>query len=97
VGGPIALVEDGDRIAIDSVSKTISWSVSDEEQARRRDAWEKSDKKKLTVNRGVLYRYARDVAVRSTSLSGVTSISYTASSRQTSEPTAIEIWRDTNE
>jgi dihydroxyacid dehydratase/phosphogluconate dehydratase len=66
VGGPIALVEDGDRIVIDSVSKVISWSIDKAEQARRREVWEKSDKRNLTVKRGVLYRYARDVAVSST-------------------------------
>jgi hypothetical protein len=57
-------VEDGDRIAINSVEKTIEWlDVSDEEKARRRQMWESSGKNQLNVKRGVLYRYARDVAV----------------------------------
>jgi dihydroxy-acid dehydratase len=63
LGGPIALVEDGDRIVIDSVKKTIDWIVDDAEQARRRKAWEASGKGELKVQRGVLKRYARDVQV----------------------------------
>jgi len=63
VGGPIGLVRDGDRIVIDSESRTISWDVDEEEQARRRKEWEASDKGKLTAKRGILFRYARDVAV----------------------------------
>lgn len=65
VGGPIALVEDGDKIVIDAEKKTIDWLVDDEEQARRKAAWDATDKKQLKVKRGVLYRYARDVTVRS--------------------------------
>lgn len=61
VGGPIALVQNGDRIIIDANSRTIDWLVDEEEQARRRKNWDSSDKSKLTVNRGVLLRYARDV------------------------------------
>ncbi|KZT29022.1 dihydroxy-acid and 6-phosphogluconate dehydratase [Neolentinus lepideus HHB14362 ss-1] len=62
VGGPIALVKDGDRIVIDTDNKVIDWDVDEEEVARRRKEWEASGKSKLTVKRGVLYRYARDVA-----------------------------------
>ncbi|THU95388.1 dihydroxy-acid and 6-phosphogluconate dehydratase [Dendrothele bispora CBS 962.96] len=62
LGGPIALVKDGDPITIDAEERTITWGISEEEQARRREEWEASDKGKLNVNRGVLYRYARDVA-----------------------------------
>jgi dihydroxy-acid dehydratase len=64
LGGPIALVRDGDRIVIDSEKRTIDWDVSEEEQARRRVEWEGSGKGTLTVKRGILLRYARDVAVR---------------------------------
>lgn len=64
LGGPIALVKDGDPIIIDSESRTIDWKVSEEEQAIRRKEWEASGKGTLNVKRGVLYRYARDVAVR---------------------------------
>ncbi|KAI9509709.1 dihydroxy-acid dehydratase [Russula earlei] len=64
LGGPIALVRDGDRIAIDSEMRTIDWDVGEEEQARRRLEWESSGKGALTVKRGILLRYARDVAIR---------------------------------
>jgi len=62
LGGPIALVQDGDRIVIDSEKRTIDWDVSEEEQARRQAEWEKSGNGTLTVKRGILLRYARDVA-----------------------------------
>lgn len=65
VGGPIALVQDGDKIVIDSETRTINWLVDEQEQERRKKEWEASDKSKLNVRRGVLYRYARDVAVSS--------------------------------
>lgn len=65
VGGPIALVEDGDRIVVDAEAKTIEWMVDDATQKQRRDAWEKKGRPSLKVKRGVLFRYARDVAVRS--------------------------------
>ncbi|CAK5281629.1 unnamed protein product [Mycena citricolor] len=62
LGGPIALVEDGDKIIIDADSKTIQWLVSQEEEARRKALWEASANSKLNVKRGILLRYARDVA-----------------------------------
>lgn len=64
LGGPIALVHDGDRIVIDAVEKTIDWIVAPEEEARRRKEWEASGKNQIRVTRGVLKRYARDVQVR---------------------------------
>jgi dihydroxy-acid dehydratase len=39
VGGPLALVEDGDPIRIDGAAGTIMLGVDDEELARRRAAW----------------------------------------------------------
>lgn len=62
LGGPIALVEDGDRIVIDAMTRTIDWVVDEDVKAARRRAWEASGKSALKVKRGVLYRYARDVA-----------------------------------
>ncbi|KAJ7200704.1 dihydroxy-acid and 6-phosphogluconate dehydratase [Mycena rebaudengoi] len=62
LGGPIALVEDGDKIVIDSDSLTINWLVDEKKQARRKQLWDASDKSKLNVKRGILLRYARDVA-----------------------------------
>jgi dihydroxy-acid dehydratase len=63
VGGPIALVKDGDEILIDSNTKVLEWHVDEEEQARRRKEWEASGKNELTEKRGILFKYARDVAV----------------------------------
>jgi dihydroxy-acid dehydratase len=63
VGGPIALVQDGDHIIIDASSRTIDWLVDDSEQQRRRHEWEASDKGQFKEKRGILFRYARDVAV----------------------------------
>lgn len=62
LGGPIALVEDGDLIAIDAKSRTIDWLVGEEEKIRRRKVWEVSGKSALRERRGILFRYARDVA-----------------------------------
>ncbi|WP_164102858.1 L-arabinonate dehydratase [Candidatus Laterigemmans baculatus] len=39
VGGPLALVEDGDLIELDVESRRLHWHVSDEEAARRRANW----------------------------------------------------------
>lgn len=53
-GGPIALVQEGDIIAIDINANTINMKVSEEELARRRAAW---TPKKQEVT-GYLKRYA---------------------------------------
>ncbi len=55
VGGPIALVEEGDIIAIDIPGHSITLKVSDEELAARRAAW-KPRQPKITT--GYLARYA---------------------------------------
>src|SRR5262249_57030752 len=39
VGGPIALVQDGDRITIDADAKQVVLNVDDAELAKRRAAW----------------------------------------------------------
>ncbi len=41
VGGPLALVRDGDEIELDIPARRLSMNVSDEELARRRAAWRK--------------------------------------------------------
>ena len=64
LGGPIALVQDGDRIVIDAAEKTLDWIVTSEEEARRRKEWEATGRNQIKVTRGVLKRYARDVQVR---------------------------------
>ena len=55
-GGNIALVEEGDLIAIDITAKTIELKVSDEELAARRAAWTAPEPK---VKTGYLARYAK--------------------------------------
>ncbi|RVX74978.1 hypothetical protein B0A52_01255 [Exophiala mesophila] len=55
VGGPIALVEDGDEITIDAQTNSISMNVSDEELEARRKKWSPP---RMVVTRGVLAKYA---------------------------------------
>ena len=55
VGGPIALVEEGDIIKINIPEMTLHIDVSDEEMAKRKEAW-KSRTPKVTT--GYLARYA---------------------------------------
>ncbi|KAI0594872.1 dihydroxy-acid/6-phosphogluconate dehydratase [Biscogniauxia sp. FL1348] len=57
VGGPIALVQDGDRIVIDAVKNRIDMiDVSSEEMEERQRKWKPPVPK---VRRGVLAKYAR--------------------------------------
>ncbi len=58
-GGTIALVEEGDEIAIDIPNCSIKLLVSDEELAKRRAAWVCPEPK---VTTGYLARYARMVS-----------------------------------
>jgi dihydroxy-acid dehydratase len=39
VGGPLALVRDGDLIALDAAARTLTLQVDEAELARRRTAW----------------------------------------------------------
>ena len=55
VGGPIALVEEGDIIEINIPANTLNVRVSDEEMARRKAAWTQREPK---VTTGYLARYA---------------------------------------
>ena len=59
VGGPIALVKEGDRIALDINAYKITLKVSDEELAKRRAEW-KAPAPKVTT--GYLARYAKLVS-----------------------------------
>ncbi|MBQ8138623.1 MAG: dihydroxy-acid dehydratase [Lachnospiraceae bacterium] len=54
VGGPIALVREGDIISINIPEMTLNMKVSDEELARRRAEWKPVDKGEVT---GYLARY----------------------------------------
>jgi dihydroxy-acid dehydratase len=57
-GGPIALVRDGDIIAIDAVAGTIDLEVSEADLAERRKAWKPRGH---DYNSGALWRYAKNV------------------------------------
>ena len=67
VGGPLALVRAGDRIAIDAVRRAITLEVPEQELARRRAAWKP---RRARYRSGVLAKYAR--CVRSASEGAVT-------------------------
>jgi dihydroxy-acid dehydratase len=67
VGGPIALVVNGDQITIDAVSNTIMVDLSEEELAARRKTWTVPPYK---ATRGTLYKYIKNV--KSASLGCVT-------------------------
>ena len=55
VGGPIALVEEGDTIKINIPENTITLDISDEEMAARKAKWQPRQPK---VTTGYLARYA---------------------------------------
>ena len=57
-GGPIALVVDGDSIAIDAEAGTIDLLVDEAELAARRAAWEP---RRHDYQSGALWRYAQNV------------------------------------
>ena len=59
VGGPIALVHEGDNITIDINAYSITLEVSEEELAKRRAEWKAPTPK---VNTGYLARYAKLVS-----------------------------------
>ncbi len=54
VGGPIALIEEGDIISIDIPNNSLNVKVSDEELAKRKEKWQPREPK---VNTGYLARY----------------------------------------
>ncbi len=58
-GGPIAIVEEGDMIAIDIPGKTVTLKVSDDEIKRRLAAWQPPEPK---IKHGYMARYARQVS-----------------------------------
>ena len=55
VGGPIALIKNGDTITIDATKRAITLEISDAEMKRRKKAW-KAPKPRYT--KGVLAKYA---------------------------------------
>ncbi len=58
VGGPIALLRDGDKVTIDAVAGTIDVALSDSELAERRRAW---TPRKTGYQSGTLWKYAQTV------------------------------------
>jgi dihydroxy-acid dehydratase len=69
VGGPIALLEEGDLITIDANERLLSVDVCQEDMARRREAWTPPPPR---YRAGVLHKYARQVS--SASLGAVTDL-----------------------
>ncbi len=59
VGGPLALVEDGDTIIIDAQNKQILLQVDDQELAERREAWTRPPS---PVKTGALAKYRLEVS-----------------------------------
>lgn len=58
VGGPIALVRDGDIIAVDAIKNTIDLQVTADELERRRQEWTAPPFK---AHQGTLYKYIKVV------------------------------------
>jgi dihydroxy-acid dehydratase len=58
VGGPIALIRDGDIIDIDAEAGTLDVRLADDELARRRAAWQPRETEHTS---GVLWKYAQQV------------------------------------
>ena len=60
VGGPIALVRDGDRVEIDAETRQMNLvGVGEEELQRRRDVWKAPP---LRYPKGTLFKYAKQVS-----------------------------------
>ncbi|MBM3356563.1 MAG: dihydroxy-acid dehydratase [Betaproteobacteria bacterium] len=59
VGGPIALVREGDSITIDAERRLLQVNLPDEELARRRAAWQP---RPARYTRGILAKYAAQVS-----------------------------------
>ena len=58
IGGPLALVRDGDLITLDIPARTLTLEVSDEELAARRAAWQQAPR---PVQRGYLSLFLNEV------------------------------------
>ncbi len=67
VGGPLALVQEGDEITIDSVMRLLQLEIADSELAARRKSWQAPAPRHTT---GVMGKYAK--LVSSASLGAVT-------------------------
>ena len=58
VGGPIALIEDGDKILLDADNGLLEVVLSNEELDRRKEKWKP---RKTDYNSGTLWKYAQTV------------------------------------
>ena len=58
VGGPIALVQNGDKITIDADKNTLEVDLSEQELEARRQSWKQPDFKATS---GTLYKYIKNV------------------------------------
>jgi dihydroxy-acid dehydratase len=58
IGGPIALLRDGDIIEIDAVAGTLNVKLSDEELAKRKAGWKP---RKSDFGSGYLWKYTQQV------------------------------------
>jgi dihydroxy-acid dehydratase len=56
-GGPIALIATGDMITIDAIKGVLSVDLSDEELAKRKDAWK--GPRETIYSSGALWKYAQ--------------------------------------
>jgi dihydroxy-acid dehydratase len=59
VGGPIALIKEGDSITIDSHKRVLQLNIPEDEMRRRREAWRPPQPR---YTRGVLAKYASQVS-----------------------------------
>jgi dihydroxy-acid dehydratase len=59
VGGPIALVKEGDPVTIDAERRLLQLNVPEEELARRRAAWRPRAPR---YTRGIMAKYAAQVS-----------------------------------
>ncbi len=59
VGGPLAIVENGDTVTIDAESRTLTLQVAEEEISRRLGQWQQPQRR---YGRGVLAKYAKLVS-----------------------------------
>jgi dihydroxy-acid dehydratase len=62
VGGPIALLKDGDKMIINAESREMTVDVSDAEMEQRKKAWKAPP---LKASRGTLYKYIKNVETAS--------------------------------
>ena len=58
VGGPIAIIENGDTITIDADNNEINLNISEEDIQQRLSTWQAPEP---NVKRGVLAKYAKTV------------------------------------